>query len=400
MKFNFDEVIDRHGTNSMKWDATDELIRQWGMGDRVPQNAIFVSTADMDFRCPPCIKGSMQKILDYNLYGYYILDPKISSEYYDALTNWNQRRYNWKFSSEDIIYIDGTINAVAMAVKALTGPADSVMISPPVYSPFFNIITDMACRNLVKSHLISNDNYYTFDWDDLEKKAARPDVKAYLLCSPHNPTGRVWTDEELCRLYEICTRNGVILIADEIHGDLTRKDHPFHPIGSLVDGKNLVVCSGANKTFNIASLHASHIIVSNPELRKKIQAIMDWNAPNPYTIAATVSAYNNGEEWLEELRTYLDKNIDYAVDFLHKRMPRVKVRRPEGTYILWMDFSDYGLTASELNERLFAKAGIGVESGKDFDPDHGEGYIRMCLATPLSVVKEIFDRVETAFSDL
>lgn len=401
MKFNFDERIDRHGTNSMKWDITKEMSLEWGNTAAWPElPVLYVSTADMDFRCPPCVKDALQKVVDQNLYGYYFLDPRISRDYYDALINWNKRRYGWQFKAEDVLYTAGTINAVAMSVKALTKPEDSVLLSPPVYSPFYNIVRDMTGRKLATSRLVNTDGYYTIDWADLEEKTKDPSVTAYLLCSPQNPTGRVWTSEELTRIYDICTKNGVVVIADEIHGDLTRKDHPFIPIGTLVDGKNLVVCSGANKTFNIAGLHASHIIVTDPEKRAKIQAQMDWNAPNPFTVAAVTAVYNEGEEWLEQLRDYLDGNIDFAVRFLHERMPKVQVRRPEGTYILWMNFSAYGLTGEQINERVFSRAGIGGEGGAEFDPEQGDSFVRFCLASPRSFVQEVFERLEKAFSDL
>ena len=385
----------------MKWDISEEMSRSWGNTAEWPKDPIlYVSTADMDFRCPPCIKPAMQKIVDENLYGYYYLNPQISTDYYDALIGWNERRYGWHIRREDIIYIDGTINAVATTVKALTSPEDTVLLSPPVYSPFYVIVKDMTGRKMETSRLQNNDGYYTINWEDLESKLKRPEVKAYIHCSPQNPTGRVWTREELTRIYDLCTENGVVLIVDEIHGDLTRKDHPFIPAGSVVDGKNLVVCSGASKTFNIAGLHASHIIVSNPEYREKIQAQLDWNAPNPFTIAAEIAAYNEGEAWLEELRDYLDGNMDFAVSFLHEKMPKVKVRRPEGTYILWMDFSAYGLTAKQINERVFTRAAIGGEGGTEFDPEEGASFVRFCLASPRSFVQEVFRRLESAFADL
>lgn len=401
MNHSFDDRIDRHGTSSMKWDISEEMSREWGITAPWPKDPIlYVSTADMDFRCPPCIQEAMQKVVDQNLYGYYFLDPRITPDYYDALIHWNQRRYGWTFQAQDIIYTDGTINAVAMSVKALTQPEDTVLLSPPVYSPFYNIVQDMSGRKLATSHLVNTNGYYAIDWEDFEAQLQRPEVTAYILCSPQNPTGRVWTVEELKRIYDLCTKNGVVVIADEIHGDLTRKDHPFTPIGSVVDGKNLVVCSGANKTFNIAALHASHIIVTNPEYREKIQAQLDWNAPNPFTIAAVVAAYNHGEQWLEDLREYLDGNIDFAVNFLHQKMPKVTVCRPEGTYILWMDFSAYGLTAEQINQRVFTQGGIGAEYGLEFDPEQGESFVRFCLASPRSFVEEVFLRLEGAFSDL
>lgn len=399
MKYNFDEPVNRRGTWSGEWDMTDSQLQGWGMADKRPDNAICLSTADMDFHCAPCIKEALQHIVDFNLYGYTSLNPEICPEYYTAVTGWFKRRHNWKINPAHITYVNGTIEALKIVLLSLTQPGDGVLITPPVYSPFREII-ELTRRNLVKSHLINQDGYYTINFEDFEKKAADPNTKAFILCSPHNPSGRVWTKEELTTLYDICTRHNVLVISDEIHCDLTRTDQTFYPLGSLVDGKNLIVCNGANKTFNVASLHASNIITSNDMFREKISTYTDWISPSPFTIAAVIAAYTKGDDWVDQLRQYLDENIDWSINFLKENMPKVKVQRPEGTYVLWMDFRAYGLNFQELRKLISQKAGVIQEYGLMFDPDNGDGFERICLSSQRAVIQEAFKRIYDAFKNI
>lgn len=397
MKFNFDEPVNRHGTWCCEWDVTDKLFRAWDLGDKVPENAICLSTADMDFRCAPCIKKGLQKIVDFNLYGYFAADPAIAKEYVNAVTEWYKKRYHWEIDPTDVQYTNGTVEAIKITVNTLTNPGDGVLITPPVYYPFYGVISGTE-RTLVTSHLINADMYYTINWEDFEAKAALPNTKMCIFCSPHNPSGRVWTEEELKKVYDICTRHEVILVVDELHGDLVRKGIAFHTMGSLVDDrKNLVICSGANKTFNIAGLQASHIITQNPEYKEKLYEITSGIAPSPFPLQAVISAYTEGEEWLEELKEYIDGNLQFAVDFLKENMPEVKVAVPEGTYIIWMDFGGYGLTDTEIHERILDKAGVVFEDGMRFDPEMGQGFVRLCLATQRAVVKEALERISKQF---
>lgn len=395
MKFNFDEDINRRGTYSTRHDWSDELSIEWGTGP-LPENYLPLDAADMDFHCAPCIQAGLQKVVDHNLYGYSIVHPSMAPEYYNAIINWNKRRYGWEIRPEEIFYAAGTLKAIILTLKALTKTGDSVLLNTPVYSPFYSIVRK-AGRKVVKSHLLNDNGYYTVDWDDFEKKTADPQVKAFLLCSPHNPVGRVWTEEELKRMYDICTRNGVLVIADEIHGDLIRKEGRFTPIAKVVGGKNVVVCSGANKAFNLAGLHASHIVVQDVDLRKAIKDEVGLVSPTPFVIHAVIAAYNEGEEWLEELRDYIDGNIDAAIEFLRDKMPKVKVWRPEGTYLLWMDFGAYGLSADELWERCYRKAGIGVELGRDFDEDGSEEFVRIVTSTQRTRLMEALERILRQF---
>lgn len=396
MKFDFDRHFDRHNTYSGEWDMTDEMLRFYGMGEKMPENAICLSTADMDFECAPCIRTALQKVVDFNSYGYCMLDPSMAPDYYNSIISWNKRRHGWEIKADEITYVNGTIEAIKLTLLSLTKPGDGVIITPPVYSPFASVIS-LVGRKAVKCHLLNNNGYYTMDWQAFEAAVKNPATTAFLLCSPHNPVGRIWTDEELVRMYDICTANGVLVIADEIHGDLIRKDAEFHPLATLVDGMNLVVCTGANKTFNIAALHASHTIIKNPEIREKFRTQTGMISPSPFVIHAVISAYNEGEEWLDQLRDYLDQNIDFAIDYIHQYLPKVTVYRPQGTYVIWLDFRAYGLTGEELHDRVLNKAGLMLEEGELFDAEEGCGFIRICLATQKSILKEALERLSAQF---
>lgn len=395
MKYDFDRMVDRHGTFCTEYDWTDVMNEEYGLG-KLPENSIPIDIADMDFQCAPCIKDALQQVVDHNLYGYCSLHPSMAPEYYNGIIDWNRGRYGWEIKPEEIFYSPGTLAAITTVLKALTERNDSVLLLTPVYTPFYHTVRKIE-RNVVKSHLVNTDGYYTVDWDSFEKAASLPETKAFLLCSPHNPVGRVWTEAELRKMHEICTRNGVLVIADEIHGDLTRREAIFHPISKLVSGKNVVVCSGANKSFNIAGLHASHIVVQDPELRKKVKDEVGMVSPTPFVIRAVEAAYNEGEEWLEQLRDYLDGNIDAAIAFLTEHMPQVKVWRPEGTYMLWMDFSAYGLSDDELLDRCYRKAAVWIEQGRDFDEGGSPGFIRIVTSTQRSRLLEALERISRQF---
>lgn len=396
LKFNFDEPFDRRGTGCWEWSMTDEYIRANGMGEKMPEDAICLSTADMDFRCPPCVKDALQKVVDINSYGYFSADPMIAPEYVNAVANWFKKRYNWAIAPDDVQYTNGTIEALKICVNTFTKPGDGILITPPVYYPFSSIIATTG-RVQVSSFLINTDMYYTIDWADFEAKAAEENTKMCIFCSPHNPSGRVWTAEELGRVYDICKKHNVILVMDELHADLVRTNVTFHSMGELCDGKNLIVCTGANKTFNLAGLAASHVITTDPAFKDKLKAITGDIYPSPFTLQAVIAAYNEGEEWLEELKEYIDGNLKFAVDFLHEHMPQVKAIVGEGTYILWMDFRAYGLTDEEIHHRIFDKAGVLYDEGAMFDPVHGKGFVRLCLGTQRALARKALERIAAQF---
>ena len=397
MKYNFDEVIDRHDTFSMKWDCPEFHINL-GVTERFDSDTIPIHTADMDFRCAEPIRKALQKVVDHNIYGYTAAFPfGTGMKYYDAVTGWFSRRNSWEIKPEEIIYCNGTVEAIRNAIIALTSPGDGVMINRPIYTPFTSTIQRTG-RTVVNSPLINNDGYYTIDFDDFEQKAADEKTKLLLLCHPHNPTGRIWTDSELIKMADICRRHGVIIVADEIHGDLIRRGNVFRPIVTVAGPEGIITCTALNKTFNIAGLQATNIVIQDPALMERYRQGANMITPNPFTVAATIAAYNEGEEWLQQLNEYLDGNIDWVLDFLREKMPKVRCRRPEGTYIMWLDFRDYGLSAEEIHKRIYVDANVMLEGGKMFDPERGAGFERICVPTRRALLSEAMNRIAAQFS--
>ncbi len=399
MKYDFDEVIDRRhdpSSYSIKW-AKDPKIGKMLGADTINDDTIAIFTADMDFRCAPPIIDALRGVVDHGIFGY---SAAPEPDYSDAVIDWFKRRENWEIKPEELIYVNGTVEAMKQIILALTEPGDGVIIQRPVYGPFSSTIEGTG-RTIVNNQLISDDEgYYTMDFEDLEQKCKDPDNKLLMLCSPHNPVGRIWTDAELAELARICRENDVIIAADEIHGDLIRRGLEFHPIATLADNVNIITATAANNTFNLAGLHCTNLVIKNPELREKMKKSLGHVGQTPFGIAATMAAYNDGEEWLEELKEYLDGNIDWIMNFLKERMPKVKCRRPEGTYILWMDFRGYGLSAEEIHDRIYNKANVLLEGGTMFDPVEGAGFERVCVPSPRSVIQEAFERIAREFEGL
>lgn len=400
MQYNFDEIIDRRHEKysySMKWGKSQLIADMLGV-DEIKDDSIAIFTADMDFRCAPPIIEALRKVVDHGIFGYSM--QMDTPEYYVAIINWFKRHHNWSIKPEEIVYVNGTVEAVKQIILAFTNPGDGVIIQRPVYGPFSSSILATG-RTIINNQMIEGENgYYTMDFADLEKKAKDPRNKLLVLCSPHNPVGRIWTDEELIEMARICRENNVLIAADEIHGDLIREGAEFHPLATLVDNSNLITATAVNKTFNLAGLHCTNLVIPNAALREQFQNSLGFVMPSPFTIAAVIAAYNEGEEWLSALRKYLDGNIDWVLEFLKERMPKVKCRRPDGTYIMWMDFRAYGLTPEEIHDKIYNKAGVLLEGGLMFDPDCGGGFERVCVPSPRSVLKEAFERIAAQFEGL
>lgn len=395
MKYNFDEIIDRKNAKysySMKC-GTSPLIANMLNIDGFTDRTIPVFTADMDFKCAQPIIDAVSGVAQHGIYGYSITPP----EYFEAVISWFDRRHDWEIKKDEIVYVDGTVEAMKQVIRIFTNEGDGVIIQRPVYGPFTSSIQG-AHRVVVNNQMIEHeDGYYTIDFKDLEDKAKDPNNKLLLLCNPHNPVGRIWTDEELIELARICRENDVLIFADEIHGDLIRRGATFTPVSKIADPVNIITATAVNKTFNLAGLHCTNLVIQNEQLRTKFKTEFGLLLPSPFTIAAVIAAYNEGEEWLEQLLDYLDDNIDWVLDFLEKRMPKVKCRRPDGTYIMWMDFRDYGLSAEEIHDRIYKKAEVLLEGGLMFDPDLGGGFERICVPSPRSVLEEAFERIASQF---
>jgi cysteine-S-conjugate beta-lyase len=395
MKYNFDEIVNRRGTYSVKWDG-GELIKKMGLTERYDENTIPLFTADMDLPVPQPLIDALHKTVDHRIFGYSIFP----NEYFEAIQHWFKKRHDWEIQKEEILFSPGTVHALTVAVRAFTQPGDGIIIQRPVYPPFTSAI-EANGRELLNNALICNEEgYYQIDFADFEEKAKDEKTKMFILCNPQNPTGRIFNKDELRRLSEICENNNVLIIADEIHGDLTRRNQTFIPIAKASDQQgHIITFTAINKTFNVAGLHCTNVIISNPEHRKTFGSVMGMHLPSPFTVSALIAVYHEGEEWLEQLKEYIDGTMEWVVDFLAERMPRVKVRIPEGTYIMWMDFSGYGLTPEEVHDRIYNKANVLLEDGKMFG-EEGLHFQRICIPSPRPIIQEAFERIAREFEDL
>lgn len=395
MKYNFDEIVNRRGTYSVKWDG-GEFIKRAGLTKRYDEETLPLFTADMDLPVPQPLLDALHKTVDNRIFGYSIFP----NEYYEAIQYWFKKRHDWEIKKEEIIYSPGTVHALNIAVRAFTEPGDGVIIQRPVYPPFTRAIEGNG-RQVVNNALICDDEgYYSIDFEDFEAKAKEEKTKLFILCNPHNPIGRVFNREELKKLADICVQNGVLIIADEIHGDLIRRHQTFIPIAKVTDNNDhIITCTAINKTFNVAGLHCTNVIIPNQAHKKTFSKEMGMQMASPFTISALIAVYNEGEDWLEQLKEYIDGTMEFVQRFLAEKMPKVKVRIPEGTYVMWMDFSAYGISPKEVHDRIYNKANVILEDGSMFG-DEGVNYQRICIPSPRPMIKEAFERIAREFDEL
>lgn len=384
MKYDFDTVINRYGTNSIKYDCAAER--------RKPEGLLPMWVADMDFPAPPEVLEDIHKAVSHGIFGY--TEPK--AEYYGAVADWFGSRFNYSVTPREILPTPGVVFALAHAVRAFTKPGEAVMIQTPVYHPFFSVVRDNG-RTLVYNPLVYNEGKYSIDFDDFESKIAGNNVKMFILCSPHNPVGRTWTRTELERMNEICVKSDVTILSDEMHCDFIWSDHVHTCLGSLND--NAVIATAPSKTFNLAGLQVSNIFIKNAGLRKKLETEIDrsgYSQLNTLGIAACQSAYTKGAAWLEALNKYLAENIQLVREFLTAKIPNIKCVKPESTYLLWLDFSAYGLTQEELDRRITEGAKLWLSNGTIFGAD-GKGFQRMNIACPRATLTAALDRLFDEF---
>lgn len=378
MKYDFDKTIDRRATNSYKWDSA-------------PEGALPMWVADMDFRTAPAIIDVLQKRVVHGIFGY----TRVPDAYYDAVTSWFSRRHGWDIDREWIIYTSGVVPAVSAVIKALTVPGDKVIVQTPVYNCFFSSIRNNGCE-IVSNPLRRTADTYEMDFDALERCAADPRAKVMLLCNPHNPAGRVWTPDELTRLGNICLRNGVTVVADEIHCELVYQGFKYTPFASLSDAflHRSVTCVSPSKAFNIAGLQIANIVAFDNDLRSRIDKAININEVcdvNPFGVAATIAAYNEGEEWLNQLVDYLHGNYEAMAEFCRRELPEFSITRLEGTYLVWMDCSSLGMPSDALEHALLDDARLWLNAGTMYGAE-GEGYMRWNIACPRSVMLDGLNR--------
>ena len=379
--YNFDEIVNRRGTNCVKWDVENEdgIIPMW--------------VADMDFPAAPAIRKAVEARAKHGVYGYTI----VPDSYYRAITSWFKRRHGWTIDKEWIIYTTGVIPAISAAIKALTMPGEQVLIQTPVYNCFFSSIKNQGCQ-ILENPLKRNGNSYVVDWDDFERKCADEKTTVFLLCNPHNPSGRVWTKAELARMNEICLRHRVAVVSDEIHCELVMPGNKFTPFAAVNEDckNNGVTLNSPTKNFNIAGLQIANIVCANPVWRRRIDRainIFEVCDVNPFGPVALEAAYNDSENWMDELNEYLFANYQLLCDTFAKELPQYEVMRLEGTYLVWVDVRPSGLSSDEVTEKLLKEGRVQVNSGTMYGQTTGEGYVRINIACPRATLIEGLKRM-------
>lgn len=381
---DFDTIVDRRNTRCLKYD----FAKRRGM----PEDVLPLWVADMDFKTSSYIEDALVERAREAIFGY----SEVQTPYFEIVRDWIKRHHNWKVQERWLIKTPGIVFALAMAVKAYTEPGDAVLIQQPVYYPFSEVIEDNG-RKIVSNELyLSDDNRYHIDFDDFEKKLVDEHVKLFFLCSPHNPVGRVWTEEELKTLGDICLKHHVLVVSDEIHQDFVWKGthHVFAGLKKEYEDIS-ITCTSPSKTFNIAGLMMSNIFIPNPVLKRKFRKQLDASGTSQLGVmglVATEAAYAHGDEWYEAMHSYVKGNIDFTRDYVEQNLPGVRMIDIEGTYLVWLDFRETGLDADELDRRIIHDAKLWLDSGKIFG-SCGAGFQRINVACPRSVLQEALDRI-------
>lgn len=383
MKYDFDTIIPRRGTNSYKWDTPEE------------ENVLPMWVADMDFRTVPAIVEALQKRIAHGIFGY----TKVPKAYYDAVVRWFDDRHRWQIDPRWIIYTNGVVPALSAIIKALAAPSDKIIVQTPAYNCFYSSIRNNGCE-LSANYLVYRDGRYTIDFDDLETKTADPKAKILLLCNPHNPVGRVWTPEELWRIGDICLHNGVFVVADEIHCDFAFPEHPHTIFAKACPQleEKMILCTAPSKTFNLAGLQVSNIWVPGKEVRDRFKAEINaagYSQLNALGLIACQAAYENGGEWLEQCRAYLRENLKVLRSFLKERLPKIRLIEPEGTYFAWLDCSGLGLSDTALENLIAHQAKLWLDGGSVFDKKSGQ-FERIVLACTKKTLLQALTQLEAA----
>ena len=389
--YNFDKVIDRRNTACLKYDFAVQRGR--------PADVLPFWVADMDFPIAREIQQALLERCQHAIFGYSESD----TDYFNAVHNWYTAHFHWDTKIEWLTKTPGVVFALAMAVKAFTQKGESVLIQQPVYYPFTEVIEDNE-RKLVNSPLVLRNNHYEIDFEDLEAKIIANNVKLMLLCSPHNPVGRVWTRAELQKVGDICLKHGVIVVSDEIHGDFTWKNNVQTVFASLGEAyaQNCIICTAPSKTFNIAGLQVSNIFIPNQTLRRKFRkqvAAAGYSKVNTLGLVACQAAYTYGEDWLTQVKAYIESNIKFVDDYLLQNIPQIKLLQPEGTYLVWLDCSALGLTAEKREQWLWHKARLWLDGGGIFGKE-GQNFERINVACPKATLLQGLEQLKQAVNEL
>ena len=389
MKYDFDTIVDRYNTGSVKYDTAERS----GM----PADVMPMWVADMDFRAPAEIVSRMRQLCDFGVYGYTM----VTDSYFDAVRNWFSSRFDWEVERKWLVTTPGVVFALSAAVKAFTEPGEGVLIQRPVYYPFTEVVENNG-RVVVNSSLRYDKGSYAIDYEDLEAKLARDDVKLMLICSPHNPVGRVWTRNELSKVCRLCLKYNVKMVSDEIHADFVFSNREHVPLASLSEQvrENCVVCTAPSKSFNLAGLQISNIFIPNRDMRHAFRRELEKTGlfgVNMVGLCACQAAYESGGDWLDQLKEYLEGNIQFLKSFVYEHMPRIKVVDTEGTYLVWMDLQELNLV--DQKNFIVNKAGLWLDTGSMFG-EEGRGFERINVACPRAVLEEALNRLKRAYDAL
>lgn len=403
MSYDYDSEIDRRGTCSTKWEFLHDGDKM-KYGDHAdPKHGdnrlLPMWVADMDFCTPSAVIEALKTRAEHGIFGY----STPTDSYYDAVINWMARRYGYPVEKDWILLTPGVVPAVNMLVQAFLNPGEKVLVQRPVYYPFFDAIKNNQ-GEIISNSLIYENGRYTMDFDDLAEKTADPSVTLTILCSPHNPVSRVWTEDELKRFGEICIKNNVLIVSDEIHCDLLYDRINFTPFATINDtfAQQSIVCTAPSKTFNLAGLKTSNIIIANEERRKKFAEVLARNGlkgTNAFGIVATEAAYTHGEPWLKETMAYIQANYHYMAAFIKEHLPKLKVIPPEGTYLVWIDCRELGLEPKARKDLMMQEAKLFLDEGELFGKE-GEGFERINIACPRSILEEALMRLKKILNGL
>ena len=390
MKYNFDEIIPREGTNCIKWDGrnwyfkTDDVLPLW--------------VADMDFRTPDFIVDAIKERVEHEIFGYTFKPDS----YFDAVIGWMQRRHNWKIEKKWISFSPGVVAGLTFAIETFSKPGDGVVVQPPVYFPFFDCVKGTK-RKMVENPLKIENGRYTFDFDDLKSKI-KDDTKILLLCNPQNPGGMAWNREELEELTNICLENEILIVSDEIHSDLVFEGHEHIPLATISDdvAQNSIVCMAPSKTFNVAGLASSLVIIPDKKKLNRYERAINVGhigMGNIFGSVALEAAYKSGDKWVDQMKSYVWENYVFLEKYFEKNLPKVKVMKPEATYLIWLDFSEYGMSDQKLFNFTIKNAKVGLNNGGKFGTG-GDGWLRINIGCPRSILKEALGRLGKAFGAL
>lgn len=387
MPVDFDTVPNRRGTNCFKYD----FAREMGM----PEDVLPLWVADMDFPTAPAVLERLHALAEHGIFGY----TGVKDAYFSAVHNWYAQRFGWETQRSWLVTTPGVVFAIAIAIRAFTQKGDAILIQQPVYYPFANKVTEND-RQLVVNPLVLKNGRYEMDFADMERKIADNHVKMLLLCSPHNPVGRVWTKEELLRVGEICQKHGVLVVSDEIHADFTYAGHTHRVFASVKSefADFTITCTAPSKTFNLAGLQNSNIFIPNRQLRhayKKELSACGCGGTNCMGMAACQAAYEAGADWLEQLKQYLAGNLAYVRQFLREKLPDIALIEPEGTYLVWLDLRKLGLTEQQQRQLIVQNAKLWLDTGTLFGQG-GEGFERINIACPRATIEQAMQRLERA----